>query len=100
MTPCHAIALGGAVPGFSNLKGIHNPFTGAYLCIKGLWNIISYHFYDSHCRRRCLEYLVQYGGNINEPTSHDETTKDIAKKRRKESLVYMINEYCKIVWMI
>ena len=52
-----------------------------------------------HCgarnRRRCLEYLVQYGGDLKKLTYEmRETTKDIAVRRGKSSIVAMIEEYC------
>lgn len=90
LTPCHATALG-----YRKYSKIPNQLQGSlHLCLKSLRNILTFQFYDSYCRRRCLEYLVQYGGDLQKHTYQDESTKDIAQRRKKKAIVNMINEYC------
>ncbi len=102
LTPCHATALSGGVP--RKLKKDkssccdHSFVNGMCLqCIDGICNLLPHNRRDSKCRRRCLEYLVQYGGDLQMYTyQKQETTKDIAEQRGKTSVVNVIDEYCKM----
>lgn len=88
----------GKVPKFPDrCKETCNPATRIALFFEGLWNYISHHLHDSRCQKRCLEYLVQYGGNLKMYTNQQETTEDIAKRRKKKSILGMIDEYCEFI---
>lgn len=60
-------------------------------------SLLPHNLSESRCRRRCLEYLVQYGGDLQMYTyQKQETAKDIAVRCGKTAVVDVINEYCKI----
>ena len=103
LTPCHAIALSGKVPRKLQKEEdescccYHSSVNGPCLrCVDGICNLLPHSLRDSKRRRRCLEYLVQYGGDLQMYTyQKQETTKDIAERRGKTSVVDVIDEYCK-----
>ena len=102
LTPCHAVALGGRIP---RPKNTNNSTAGLDLlcsdlcqCLDGVCSFLPHNLADSCSRKRCLEYLVQYGGDLKTSTyGGKESTKDIAERCGKSSVVRMINEYCEFV---
>ena len=65
--------------------------------MEGLCTIMT-KIHSSHCQRRCLQYLVQYGGDLKKCTyQNQETTRDIAVRRGKTAVVTVIDEYCKML---
>ncbi len=79
-----------------NYDGFHKE--GDCSCKECLCNLVPHGFQGSACQRRCLEYLVQYGGDLKKCTyQQQETTKDIAVRRGKSSIVDVIDEYCEIL---
>ncbi len=98
LTPCHAAALSGRVPLFTEeLKKGYNPLLLVRSWLVNFWSLTSYTLHDSQCQKQCLEYLVQYGGDLNINNNQQETPKDIAKRRQKKAIVGMIDEYCEFV---
>ena len=99
-TPCHAAALGGRSPRFPHgIYEARNPIIGLRLWMEGLRNILSYHLHDSNSQRRCLEYLICFGGDWKLTSHKQENTKDIAVQRMKESIVEMIKEYSELFFV-
>ena len=101
LTPCHAIALSGRVPKELERDEIlccskHDCVNRACMqCIDSICSLLPHHRRGTKKRRRCLEYLVQYGGDLQRYTyQKQETTKDIAQRRGKTSVVNVIDEYC------
>ena len=68
---------------------------GAFLLGAGFYNKLAYHLRDRKVRRRCLEYLVEFGGDLGILTLSKETVRDIAVRMRKMNIVQFIEEYCK-----
>lgn len=56
---------------------------------------MSYHLHDANCQKRCLEYLVCFGGDWKMASKKQETIQEIAIKEQKDSIVELINEYSK-----
>ena len=75
-TACHAVALGGRSPA------------------GGFANLLVYHFRDARLQCSCLEYLVQYGGDLRVQSFSRETPRDIAVRMRKMNIVTLIENYC------
>lgn len=107
LTPCHAVALSGKIPRgmqddyenyINNYSSSSTPEEEDCCCTETLSSLVPDSLQGSRSQRRCLEYLVQYGGDLKKCTyQQQETTKDIAIRRGKTSVVDMINEYCKTI---
>lgn len=97
LTPCHAVALGGKLAWrFRKSTDNIKPLDDICLCAEEVVSLLPHNILTAQCQRRCLEYLVQFGGDLEMCSyQQQETTMDIAKRRGKASVVDMIEEYCK-----
>ena len=67
-----------------------NPLVG----VRGVFNLLAFHLRDAQLQCSCLEYLVQYGGDLRVQSFSRETTRDIAVRMRKMKIVTLIENYC------
>ena len=54
---------------------------------------MSYKFQYANRQRRCLEYLICFGGDWKITSDQHETVQDIAVKEQKDSIVELLNKY-------
>ena len=93
-TACHAAALGGRPPRFPTGIMTKNPLVGLLLWCRGVFNLLAYHLHDAQLQCSCLEYLVQYGGDLSVQSFAHETTRDVAVRMRKMAIVTAVENHC------